>query len=270
MHRWGVYAGITALGVDVPWEGGKNNNVGSPTIREMGKTKANAMRLLGGIGNELDELLKTAVVEQKMIVSVARVDWTNAQMKTTLQKYAKYLILHPRGEFTHRDAGLWRTEALKVVKEIRALGYTSPIEIGTTGYGQTWSTIATHGREVATSDPLKNTLFLLQLYSEYAKIIPATLNEIAAFPHPVIVDACLFTSDYGNTPNTYKEVWDQTLPKNLSSFYWDWWGDGEGNSMTSSGTFASLNAIGQYIANDSPAALKNTVKTPFLLNAAVP
>ncbi len=41
--------------------------------------------------------------------------------------------------------------------------------------------------------------------------------------------------------------------------------------MTSGGTLASLNASGKYIANDdSPAALKNTIKTPYLLNAAVP
>jgi hypothetical protein len=158
----------------------------------------------------------------------------------------------------------------RVIKEIRALGYTSPIELGTTGYGQTWSTINLHGREVAESDPLKNTFFLLQLYSELAKEIPATLTSIKAFPHPVTVDACLFTSTYGNTPNTYKEVWDQSLAQGFSSFYWDWWGDGEGNSMTTNGKFTGLNAIGQYIVNDSPAALKNTTKSAFIQNAAVP
>jgi hypothetical protein len=270
VYRWGVYSGITSLGVDVPWEGGRNNNVGSATVREIGKTKANAFRLFGGIGNELDDVLHTAIVEQKMFVVVGRVDWTNAAMKSTLQKYAKYIAIHPRGEFTHRDASLWRTEALRVVQEIRGLGYTSPIEIGTTGYGQTWSTIAMYGKEVAESDPLKNTFFLLQLYSELANQIPQTLSSIVSFSSPVTVDACLFTSTYGNTPNTYKEVWDQSFANKLGSFYWDWWGDGEGNSMTSAGTFASLDAVGRYIALDSPAALKNTTKTSFLLNASVP
>lgn len=268
--RWGVYAGLTPQGVDVPWEGGSNNNVGSATIRELAKTNANSIRIYGGIGNELDALLHTLVVEQHLFVGVGRVDWTNAQMKATLQKYAKYIFLHPRGEFTHRDASLWRTEALNVVRVIRDLGYTSPIEIGTTGYGQTWSTLQMHGQEVAASDPLKNTLFLLQLYSELATAIPQTLNSVVAFPYPVNVGSCLFTSTYGNTPNTYKEVWDQTYAKEIGSYYWDWWGDGEGNSMTTNGLFTGLNAIGQYIVNDSPAALKNTTKTAFLMNAAVP
>jgi hypothetical protein len=191
-------------------------------------------------------------------------------MMATLKKYQKYIFLHPRGEFTHRDAGMWRTEALRVVKYIRGLGYTSPIEIGTTGYGQTWSTIQMYGKEVADSDPLKNTFFLLQLYSELATAIPATLNSIASFGSPVTVDSCLFTSTYGNTPNTYKEVWDQSFAKGFGSFYWDWWGDGEGNSVTSSGTYASLNGLGQYIVSGSSAGLQNTAKTPFLLNAAVP
>lgn len=268
--RWGVYAGLTDAGVDVPWEGGTNHDVGAATIREIGKSKANAIRVYGGIGNSLEEVLKTAIVEQHMFVGVGRVDWANAQMMATLKKYEKYIFIHPRGEFTHRDPALWRTEALTVVKYIRGLGYKAPIELGTTGYGQTWSTIQTHGKEVADSDPLKNTLFLLQLYSELANAIPATLNSIAAFGSPVNVGSCLFTSTYGNTPNTYKEVWDQSFAKGFGSFYWDWWGDGEGNSMTSSGTAASYNAIGHYIANDSPAALKGTVKTPFLLNASVP
>jgi hypothetical protein len=267
VHRWGVYSGITDWGVDVPWEGGKNNNAGSATIREIAKTKCNAMRILGGLNNELDELLKTAIVEQKMYVAVARVDWKNAQIKASLQKYADYVILHPRGEFTHRDPEVWKTEALKVVKEIRALGYTSVIEIGTTGYGQTWSTLQKYGVEVAASDPLKKTMYLLQLYSEYAKDVKGTLDQIAAFSVPVTTDACLFTSTYGNTANTYKEVWDESFKRNLSSFYWDWYGDGEGNSMTSNGQFANLNAIGKYIANDSPAALKNTVKGVYLMNA---
>jgi hypothetical protein len=270
VFRWGVYSGVTSSGVDVAWEGGSNNNVGSATIREIAKTGANALRIFGGVGNELDSVLNTAIVEQKMFVVVGRVDWTNPQMKATLQKYAKYVMIHPRGEFTHRDASLWRTEALKVVKEIRALGYTSPIEIGTTGYGQTWSTIAMYGKEVADSDPLKNIVFLLQLYSELANDVSGTMSSVAAFSSPVNVDSCLFTSTYGNTPNTYKEVWDQSLAKNLGSFYWDWWGDGEGNSMTSGGTVATLNGIGKYIANDSPAALKKTVKTPYLLNAVIP
>lgn len=99
--HWGVYSGLTDLGVDVPWEGGKNNNVGPTEIREVAKTKASALRIFGGVGNELDEVLRTAIVEQKMYVVVARVDWTNADMKATLQN-AEHLqrgvgpIAHPR------------------------------------------------------------------------------------------------------------------------------------------------------------------------------
>lgn len=40
--------------------------------------------------------------------------------------------------------------------------------------------------------------------------------------------------------------------------------------MTTNGKFTGLNAIGQYIVNDSPAALKNTTKAAFIQNAAVP
>ena len=269
VHRWGVYSGITSLGIDVAWEGGKNNNVGVTQIREIAKSGANAMRILGGIGNELDSLLYEAIVNQKMYVAVARVDWTNPEMKAVLQKYAKYIILHPRGEFTHQDQQLWRSEARNAIKVIRDLGYTSPIEMGPTGYGQNWDTLHRYGQEISESDPLRNTLFLLQLYSEYANRIPQTMSEIVNSPFPVIVDSCLFTSPYGNTPNTYKEVWDQSYDNGLSSFYWDWWGDGEGSSMTRNGYIDNLTDVGAYIIHNSPAALKNTVKNQFILNANV-
>jgi hypothetical protein len=77
----------------------------------------------------------------------------------------------------------------------------------------------------------------------------------------------LFTSTYGNGPDTYKQVWDGSYQRNLSSFYWDWLGDGDGNDMTTNGLFTGLNAIGQYLVNQSPGALKNTVKGAYILNA---
>ena len=204
-----------------------------------------------------------------MYVAVARVDWTDSDIQRVLKKYEKYIILHPRGEFTHFDKELWRTEAETAIRYIRDLGLISPIEMGTTGYGQNWAAIAQYGDDDAATDPLNNTMFLLQLYSEYAYDVPGTLDEVAAFPRPVIPDACLFTSDYGNTPNTYKEVWDGSYERFLSSFYRDWIGDGEGNSMTSSGTLDSLNDIGRYLVYDSPAALSNTIKKAYLQNASV-
>ncbi|HYO98486.1 MAG TPA: hypothetical protein VER33_28480 [Polyangiaceae bacterium] len=71
------------------------------------------------------------------------------------------------------------------------------------------------------ADPVKNTLFLRQLYSELAREVGGTLDDIAAFPHPVIADACLSRVDQRglrNTASTYKEVWDTSFPNEMSSF----------------------------------------------------
>jgi hypothetical protein len=102
VFRWGVYSGITAAGVDVPWEGGSNNNVGSATIREIAKSKANAMRILGGVGNELDAILNTAIVEQKMF----------AQRNHSLTNDARYMATtrlpgHEAEKSVRADRGRW-------------------------------------------------------------------------------------------------------------------------------------------------------------------
>lgn len=68
----------------------------------------------------------------------------------------------------------------------------------------------------------------------------------------------------------WEQVWEGTASRGLNSFYWAWSGDGEGNNMSSNGSYNSLTAIGKYLVNDSSAALKkNSVKSSYLLNAHV-
>ncbi|HYO98487.1 MAG TPA: hypothetical protein VER33_28485 [Polyangiaceae bacterium] len=59
-------------------------------------------------------------------------------MQSGIKKYARYLLIRPRGAFTYSvqsDAAArsWRSDAIRAITYIRSLGLTSPIEIGTTG-----------------------------------------------------------------------------------------------------------------------------------------
>lgn len=270
--RWGDYAGSGTLG-DVPWEGG-SNDAGGSQLPEIAKTGANSVRVFGGTPQELDGVLHKAIIEQHMWASVGRQDWTNATVIATLKKYSKYVTLHIGGEVSDPNENNWRTKVIGEITQARALGYTSPIEIYSNGYGQTLATILHQGDAVFNADPLKDIVFGFQLYSELAKDVNGALNQAAAFDHPIIVGTCYFgsgiTSGYGNTPTTYRQVWDGTGSRNLNSVVWAWHGDGEGDDMSVAGYANNLTSIGKYIVNDSPYSIKKmSVKSSYLLNAKV-
>lgn len=265
--RWGDYTGSAPWG-DVPWEGAANDVAGAK-LGDIAKTGANSVRILGGKPAELENLLHKAVVEHKMFVSIARVNWRDPVTVAAIKKYSKYVTLHIKGETTHQDDRAWRTEAIRDVTEARKLGYTSPIEVFSTSYGQRLSTILAEGKAVFEADPLKNVVFGYQLYSELAKDVNKALDSTKSFPHPIMVGACLFEDGikegWGNTANTYKEVWDGTAARQLSSFYWAWNGGNSPGYMSANG---SLTDVGKYLVDQSRSSLKKYApKTKYLLDA---
>ncbi|KAB8162235.1 hypothetical protein FH609_024375 [Streptomyces sp. 3MP-14] len=270
--RWGDYDGEVPWG-NVPWEGGAHDSTGSQ-LPDIARTGANSVRLMGGQPHELEPLLHQAVIEHKMWVSIARVNWRDPTVIAAINKYARYVSLHIKGETITTDENVWREEAVRDITEARALGFTSPIEIYTTSYGQRLSTILHQGDAVAAADPLRNTVFGYQLYSELAPDVNGALDATVNFGHPILVGACLFQGGidqgWGNTPNTYKEVWDGTAARDLSSTYWAWSGDGEGNNMTHDGSLDNRTPVGDYLVHESPYALSSFApKTEYLLNSWV-
>jgi hypothetical protein len=207
-----------------------------------------------------------------MWVSITHTDWDDPLTRAAVEKYKSYVTLHAQGEVNHRDAARWREDSIAVVRRFRDLGYTVPLEILANGYGQTLDTVLAEGEAVFASDPLQNVIFGVQMYSEVVRDIPGALNRVEAFPHPIWIGSCLFQigidNNWGNNASTYQNVWDQTHARNISSLYWMWYGDP--NQMSTDGSATSLTALGDYLINQSPAALRTSApKSAFLLAASV-
>jgi hypothetical protein len=256
------------------WPNGYGVDEGGNMIGPIGRTGANALRMLWTHPHELETILRKAVVDSKMWVSIAHTAFDDPTAIATIQKYRGYVTVHAQGEVDHRDATKWRNDSIAIVKKFRNLGYTVPLEILSNGYGQTLDTILNEGRAVFDADPLKNVVFGVQMYSEIVKDIPGALSKIEAFPHPIWVGTCLFQEgidgNWGNDSTTYQKVWDQTGARNITSFYWIWWGDNK-NHLSQDGSFGNWTSVGRYIVNDSPYALtKASKKSAFLLSATAP
>ena len=243
-------------------------------IPEIAQTGANMVRILGVPTATLEGVLHRAIVEHKMFVSIAHVDWSHPTVIETINRYADYITIEIHGEPSHRDEVRWRNEAIGTLHNFRDLGYTSILEFISNGWGQVLSTIINQGGAVFNADPLGKVVFVLQLYSELTNDVSGTLDQIQSFTHPIWVGTCYFglgiQNGWGNHEYTYREVWDGSYQRDISSLVWAWTPDheGVGNELTSDGQISNLTHIGRYIVQESPAALQSTVvKTAFLLNA---
>src|SRR5690242_21272598 len=104
----------------------------------------------------------------------------------------------------------WLSETTNVVSKMRALGYTSVLEILSDDYGQDLDNILTNGDKVFDSDPLGDVVFGVQMYSNVGTNVSDWLDRAKAYHHTILVGACLFNEGiaggWGTTPTTYKEV----------------------------------------------------------------
>lgn len=256
-----------------PYENGWLVDGTGDNVAELAKTKANAIRLIGGRPEEFGHAIQKAI-ENKLWISIGHVDFQNQHVRNIIKKYECYVTLHAQGEVVHEDENKWKEESIKAIQEIRELGYKAPIEITAGFYGQRFEMILNQGQAIFDSDPLKNVVFVTQAYSEIENRggVTTNLDKLKNFPIPIFVGVSYFglgiENGYGNNSNTYKKVWEGTDTRELSSFYWVWTNAGYGDVVSDNGKFDNLTSIGRYLVYDSPANLSsNAVKTRFLLEA---
>ncbi len=269
--RYGQYQGSGEW--NDPYENGSLIDGTGDNVAELAKTGANATRLIGGRPEEFERALEKAI-ENNLWVSIGHVDFRNPQVIDTIKEYECYVTLHAQGEVVHEDENRWREESIRTIQEIRELGYKAPIEITAGFYGQRFEMILNQGQAIFDSDPLKNVVFVTQAYSEIENRggVPTNLDKLKNFHIPIFVGACYFglglENGYGNNSNTYKQVWEGTYTRELSSFYWVWSNAGYGDVVSDNGRFDSLTSVGQYLVHNSPANLSSHApKTQFLLEA---
>ena len=246
-------------------------------IDDIAATGTNAIRIIGGGFSKyggpatLDDILDRCINKHNMWVSIAHVDWDNAEIRNVIKKYENFVSLHAQGEVNHNDDQKWANDSKAVIDRFRGWGFKCPIELMTNEYGQNADVVLERGGEVFNHDPEGNVIFGVQIYSKYGDDPRYKIDELANFDHFVQIGVSLFTiglrADWSShTTETYKRVWNHAWEKGFSTFYWDFYG-GDGDNISCDGTINCLTDVGRFLINNSQYNIGATAqKSDFLVD----
>jgi cellulase (glycosyl hydrolase family 5) len=92
----------------------------------------------------------------------------------------QHLIIDVANEWGPRNSTTWESAYTSAIASLRAAGYTAPIMIDTGGWGQDTADLLNYAQAVFDSDPQKNVIFSLHVYSGLGGTwTPASLNAYA-------------------------------------------------------------------------------------------
>lgn len=172
---------------------------GETTLPEIAKTGANCVRLVWtneGNAEDFTKLMDNCIAN-KMIAMPECHDatgkwedlyqclemWKNPAIKKSVMKHKKWTLLNIGNEVGDGTvtAVQFKTEYKKAIDSLRLWGYTVPLVIDASNWGQDVDVIIASWKELQEHDPLKNILFSVHSYWEttenYQKVVNASLND---------------------------------------------------------------------------------------------
>jgi mannan endo-1,4-beta-mannosidase len=164
--------------------------------------------------------------------------YTKPDVKKTLLKYEKYLIINLANEWGdyYISSEYWKDSYMKAIDTMRRAGINTTLVIDGSAWGQKIQPILKYGKELLDYDPRKNILFSVHTYYLWndPKTVDTALQKAHDAALPIIVGE--FGYDYNNGDNNLKCTADHwTIMRkcqNLSIGYlaWSWAGNDKDNA----------------------------------------
>lgn len=203
--------------------------------------------------------------------------WTKADIKNTLLKYQKSIIVNITNEPDNGGASSanFANANSTAVKALRDAGYTCPIMIDAPDWGKNHSFFLDRGKSLMDADPLHNLLFSLHAYwptngafGNYSDaVITANLTALKNTGLPIVLgELAIADIQNGLTYNINYRLLMKLCKDNEFGYMAWWWGfnnnPGANNqlSMTNDGLYVGLQGGGKVIAVDDVNSIKNTAK----------
>lgn len=205
--------------------------------------------------------------------------WTTPAVMQIINENSAYLIINLANEFGDvvgtsnptTSLNTFKTNYITAVSTIRTAGIDVPIMIDAPDYGQTSSELVSVANEIATADPLSNTLFSVHAYwDDYANTQALVISKLDEM---VNSNRCFVIGEVANTqagpPNyscgeldihyLYPWVLEEACARSLGWLAWSYDQDCDPTrEMTSNGEFSNLTAWGNDIVNNANYGLKST------------
>ncbi|SOD14243.1 cellulase family glycosylhydrolase [Pedobacter xixiisoli] len=207
--------------------------------------------------------------------------WTKSDIKSTLIKYQKSIIINIANEPDNGSASdaTYSNANLAAIKSLRDAGYTCPLMIDASNYGKDHAVFLFKGKELIDADPLHNLIFSVHAYwptngayGNYSDVkITADFAALKQSSLPIVFgEIAIADIQNGLAYNiNYRLIMKLCQDNEFGYLAW-WWGfnnnPGANNqlSMTPNGLFTGLQNGGKVIAVDDVNSIKNTSKKACL------
>jgi mannan endo-1,4-beta-mannosidase len=278
------------------WAGDKS---GWNIYPEIEKTGANCVRIAWNTTGSVTDLKNTiynCVTRGKSIAMVTLMDatgdfsklqtcldyWKRADVKKAIQDFKKWTILNIANEAGNSvDDATFKSKYKDAIAQLRNAGYTVPLVIDASGYGQDFDQIKRTWSEIFNSDPQRKTLFSVHLYWTTGgnARINNMANDVKNGGIPFIIGEgpeqvgwdCNTTADYRYAMQRFQE-------NEIGWMAWSWGAVQNGNcssgrkfDMTTNGYYGNwVSDWGRDVAFYNAYSIKNTSRRPASLTAPNP
>ncbi len=279
------------------WYGDKS---GWSIYPEIEKTGANCVRIAwntAGSTADLKNTIYNCVTRGKSIAMVTLMDatgdmsklqscldyWKKADVKQAIQDFKKWTIVNIANEAgdNNVDDATYKSKYKDAISQLRNAGYTVPLVVDATGWGQNFDQVQRTWSEIFNSDPQRKTLFSVHPYwtsggnDRINNMVNAVNNAGIPFiigegPEKVGWD-CSTGIDYKYAMQRFKEG-------EIGWMAWSWGGVRNGNcvsgnayDMTTNGYYGSWTSDwGRDVAFYNTYSIKNTSVRPASLSSSNP
>lgn len=204
--------------------------------------------------------------------------WLRADVKALMFKYQKYITIHAKGESGEGSGAAWVTAANNVVSQMRAAGYTMPLEIMTTTAGRNLPVALQYGQQIVDADPLHRIIIGWQAYwgpgnfyqNQYGMTLAQAFQNVQNANFPIRVGLIKHADQQNGDPAVmnYSALMADAQAKGISWLWWDWrMGQDDLTSNGSCGTWAHDGA--DIVVNNANGIQHTSVRTPFMLDQSV-
>jgi len=265
-----------------------NDKTGSRLIPEIAKTGANCVRLVWteeyGNKSELVELIDRCI-DHNMIAIPESHDatgewadldicinfWSDPIIREGIQRNKKWTMVNIGNEVGDGNvtAAQFKSGYMRAIDSLRGWGYTVPLVIDASTWGQNLDIILETWKEILAHDPLQNIMFSVHSYwsdaGNYNRAANAAINEglpiiIGEGPSPTAYPNCVILD--------YQTGLDVCGMNEIGWISWSWGGLANGHCIpnfdhTLNGVFASWRT--SYAADmmvDHPFSLMRTSERP--------
>jgi hypothetical protein len=240
-------------------------------VDQIALTNSNAMRFLPDMSQltlaQIESILARAVSHQLVVflsVGTSNRAWfAQANVKTMLDKYKKWLVLDALEEVDYDNRTQWQADAIAAVTYFRGQGYTEPLTVIANLSGRDLPSLLSNGPAVVAADPLGRTILGWQAYwgsngwyqGQYGMTLAQGIDAAAQQAFPIQLGILYYPDWYVFGASVTLDTSGAMAGAQRNGLGWLWWDyynpfSSENSLSPSNGMASNLNAtFGNAVVN---------------------